>query len=333
MRKACIVGFGVIGTYHAKLLETLPFAELYAICDIDDEKLERAGVLYPSVKLFKDYKEMLKDESIDTVHICTPHFLHCEMAENALNADKNVLLEKPVCISINEFERIKKAEEKAKGILGIVFQNRANPCVQKLIEKLPEIGELIGVSGRVLWSRDEEYYKAAEWKGKWKTEGGGVLINQAIHTFDILGYITGGFTSVYGSISAKKLGDVIEVEDTVDAHLETVNGVEVMFYASNCYLMDTPVMVEVTGENATLRMADNNLYEIRNGMIEKIASDTKPADEKACYGVGHKGLIYKFYSYLETGKGEYIPLEDTENTMKALFGLYESARENKRVFI
>ena len=198
---------------------------------------------------------------------------------------------------------------------------------------MPDIGKILGVSGRVLWSRDEKYYSMDEWRGKWKTEGGGVMINQAIHTFDLLGYITGGFTSVYGSISTKKLGRIIEVEDTADAHLETAMEADAMFYASNCYSVTTPVMIEVTGENATLRIEDNNLYKIQNGKADLIESDIRADGDKSYWGMGHGAVLYNFYNYLETGNGEYITLESTENTMNALFSFYESAKKNERIKI
>lgn len=265
MKKSCIVGFGEIGLYHSKLFNELPFAELYAVCDIEEKKLKRVANLFPGVKCFRNYDDVLADVSIDVIHICTPHYLHCEMVEKALLVGKDVLLEKPVCISVDEFNRIKRAEKKSSNILGIILQNRCNPTARKMLAELPKIGKILGASGRVLWSRDEKYYSMDEWRGKWRTEGGGVMINQAIHTLDLLGCITGGFTSVYGSVSTKKLGHIIEVEDTADAHLETAIGADAMFYASNCYSVDTPVMIEVTGEHVTLRLEDNNLYKIQNG--------------------------------------------------------------------
>lgn len=333
MKKSCIVGFGEIGLYHSKLFNELPFAELYAVCDIEEKKLKRAANLFHGVKCFRNYDDVLEDVNIDVIHICTPHHLHCEMVEKALSAGKDVLLEKPVCINIDEFNRIKRAEEKSSNILGIILQNRINPTTRKMLAELTNIGKLLGVSGRVLWSRDEKYYNMDEWRGKWRTEGGGVMINQAIHTFDILGYITGGFTSVFGSISTKKLGNIIEVEDTADAHLETAMGADAIFYASNCYPVNTPVMIEITGEYATLRLEDNHLYKIQNGKAELIESDIKNESLKSYWGIGHKAVFYNFYKYLEVGEGAYTTLKDTENTMKTIFALYESAKRNERVEI
>ena len=113
------------------IFKNFPFAELYAICDMDDKRLENAAKAHPTAKLFKDYNDVLADVNIDVIHICTPHHLHCEMVEKALAAGKNVLLEKPVCISMDEFERMKKAEEKSSAVLGIVFQNRYNLTTKK----------------------------------------------------------------------------------------------------------------------------------------------------------------------------------------------------------
>ncbi len=334
MKKSCIVGYGAIGPFQAQIFKDLPNAKLYAICDNDPAKLEKAAKDFPDAKLYSDYDEALKDAEIEVIHVCTPHYLHLEMVEKALAAGKDVLLEKPVCISLDEFEKMKEAEAKSNNVLSVVFQNRTNPSTQRMLEEMPKIGKILGISARLLWHKDEAYYNSGEWRGKWATEGGGLLINQAIHTLDLLGYLAGGYTAVTGSISTKKLGHVIEVEDTADALMETVKGIDVIFSGSNCYPVDTPIQIEITGEKATLRFMGRTLYKIQDGKTEELVTDGEIGNKKKSYwGHGHRAVLYNFYQYLETGQGYCLKLGDTENTMKALFAFYKSAKINERVEI
>ncbi len=330
MKNGCIIGCGAIAPNHAAPLHER--GSLYGICDIDNERLN--NFKYKDVKKYNSFDDVLSDKNIDVIHICTPHFLHYEMIKKAVSAGKAVVSEKPVTRTYSEFrEIIKYAESDAK--ICVMLQNRTNPCIKRLYEiaKSGEFGKITGGAAYLAWSRTSEYYRHDSWRGKYATEGGGLLINQAIHLIDLCGYIFGGIKSVYGSTSAKTLGDVIEVEDTADAIFTANNGVRICFYATNSHSVGSPMQLEVQFENARVRWIDGRLFKISDAGYELLESDFSPKIGKSYWGCGHESVINSFYGFLETGKGSYINLADSKNAMETLFTFYESAKQNCEIKI
>lgn len=320
MKNVCIVGWGAIAPIHAYALKDCKNAHFYAVCDINPDKIAKCKKDFDVDVAYSDFDEMLKDETIDSVHICTPHYLHCEMIKKALAAGKKVVSEKPIAMTKEEFLSIYNED------FCVIIQNRYNPCIKKLKELVlsEKYGKIKSAKGILTWNRDEEYYKSSGWRGKFKTEGGGVLINQAVHTFDFLCYLSGGVSSVEAYSANYSLKGVIEVEDTVLAHLKLQNGANAIFLATNAYSTDSHPFVEIEFENACARYMDRILY-INGQQIEKDYTD-EPG--KACWGNGHAEQIMKFYDY-----NEYLVPKDIENTMLSLFAVYESANTGKEVII
>ncbi len=334
MKNACVVGYGAIGPIHVSAIKKCEYASLYGICDNNPEKLNLAKKECDCA-VFSDFNEMLKDENIDVVHICTPHYLHKDMAVAALRSGKDVVLEKPLTLNKEQLREL--CELKTDKKICAMLQNRTNQSVvtlKNIIDNDKSIGKLIGISAFLTWQRTPEYYNADEWRGKWKTEGGGLLINQAVHTLDLVDWLGGGIKSIKASISTKKLGDVIEVEDTADALLEMNNGAGGLFYASNAYTNSTPPRVELNFENVTFRYADERLYKITNDNVSIIEQDNNIPEGKQYWGCGHKKVINEFYKVLSGEKGSYITLEDAIHVMKVLFAFYESGKNNSnKIFI
>ena len=263
MLKAAIIGYGNIGPNHAKSFETAAYGELYAVCDIQKERADKAAKLY-GCKAMYDFDAVLADENVDVVHICTPHYLHKDMAVSALAAGKHVVLEKPLAMNRAELGELVEAEKKSDKKVCIMFQNRKNYAILKLKELVENeaYGKLISISGFMTWLRDEAYYKADAWRGKWETEGGGALINQSVHLLDMMRFVGGEIDSVKANISTKYLNDVIEVEDTADALFFYKSGIRGCFYATNAYGTTTPFQMVVECEKGRLRYSDNFLMEI-----------------------------------------------------------------------
>lgn len=333
MKNVCIVGFGAIGPIHAAAIKDLPDVNFYAICDIVSERADKCAKRY-HCKAFYDFDEMLCDDKIDVVHICTPHYLHKEMTLKALKSGKDVVLEKPVAMNPGELDEILAYLKTTDRRVGVMLQNRTNNSIcalKNIMETDPSIGKLLGVKGILTWKRDAAYYQADEWRGKWSTEGGGLLINQAVHTLDLLTYLAGKITSVRASISTKLLDDVIEVEDTADALLHFENGIRGCFYATNTYPVSSPPYVELIFENVVLRYSDNSLYKIyANKPIEIITSDDNNICGKAYWGSGHKTALYNYYQALKGNSNDYISIYDAENSARALFAIYESGKNNSK---
>ena len=308
MKNVCIVGFGAIGPVHARALENVENAAFYAVCEPNPERAAKAGV-----KIYDDFDKMLQDENIHSVHICTPHHLHFEMIKKALAAGKEVVCEKPVTMTESEFSQLLALENSEK--VCVVLQNRLNPCVEKLRELSGSLGRIITVKGLLTWLRSAEYYKKDEWRGKWATEGGGVLINQAVHTLDLMGYVCGDIKSVKAQMSNFSL-DEIEVEDTFSARL-LFDGFPGIFFATNAYGSSSAPQLEVVFEKGLARYIDSKLY-IND---ELVAEDSKPTIGKTVWGTGHALLLKNYYDC-----GEFFSPHDIKNTMRTMFSLYESAK-------
>lgn len=316
MKNACIVGYGAIGPIHAKALQEIENVRFYAVCDNNPDKIEKCQKDY-AVKAYLDFDEMLLDAEIDCVHICTPHYLHFEMIKKALKSGKSVVCEKPVTMTLAEYEELLALENSDK--VSVVLQNRFNPCAKKFKE-LAESGEMGGLKTAraiVTWDRDADYYNKDEWRGKWATEGGGVLINQAVHTLDYFSYILGGAKLVKAQMSNFTLDDVIEVEDTVSASIILKNGQKAVMFATNAYGQSKLPEFEAVFEKGIIKYENAALY-VDGRPVE---TDKMVSGEKAYWGIGHKELFKSYYE-----KGEYFSPLDIKDTMHTLFAMYESAK-------
>lgn len=311
--KAAIIGLGVIGKVHYDVLKRQG-EDIVALCDIDAAKLNG----YDNVKKYFDYKKMLDEEQIDVVHICTPHYLHADMTIYALERNVNVLCEKPLCIRKEDVARIIDAENKSKAMLGVCLQNRFNKSSQ-FVKRYFQNKKVDFAFGNVLWHRDKEYYASGEWRGKKETEGGGVLINQAIHTLDLMQWICGEPTSVLANTYNYSLKDVIEVEDTAVALFKGDTDFE--FFATNTAKTDLPVEIRfIAGGDIVTLYPDKVLI---NGDVADIENEIE-WNGKRSYGNGHEKLIGHFYDCV--AKKEKFPIDGSEaaKCVKEVLSAYES---------
>ena len=324
MLNACIVGLGSISGNHANAIIKSGLGRIYAVCDCMKERADKAAELYHAKAVY-DYSEVLSDESIDVVHICTPHYLHADMAIKALQAGKHIVLEKPLAIHFEELERLEKAYQASDKKACIMFQNRTNRCsvaMKKLIEEDKSLGKMLGISGFLLWCRDSEYYNSEPWRGTKAYEGGGVLINQAIHTLDLINWMSGGIKAVKCSMS-NKWGEVSEVEDTVDALFEMNNGCRGVFYATNAFCTDISVKIEAVFENATLRYCDSQLFRIEKETT-LIETNFTEVCGKRCWGSGHQPVIRDFYDAVLHNTDNYIDLTSGLHTARVVLSMYQN---------
>lgn len=328
MLNACVVGYGAVGPVHANALSRLTNAEVYAVSDINFNRSKSCADKY-GCRIYSDFDEMLTDENIDVVHICTPHYLHKEMTLKALKARKHVVLEKPVSININDVDEIMKYVNsvECKNKVCVMLQNRRNKCVEKLkliISEPNTIGKLKGIIGNLSWNRDETYYNQDSWRGKWKTEGGGLLINQAVHLIDLMLYFGGEIKDVKASAMHWEISN-IEVEDNAKALFYFKNGAKGIFNATNCYITDEPYNLELLYENAHFRYADGMLCRIFEDTIKVLEKDDKVKVGKGYWGTGHIIMIDEFYRNLSNESGIYTDINEAYNTMKCLFDMYKQS--------
>lgn len=336
--KVGIVGCGNIFPMHAYPVSGLENAEIVAVCDVKEDRAKAKAALF-NCKYYLDYKEMIEKEEIDVVHICTPHYMHAPIAIYAAKAGKHVLTEKPMSIALEDAEAMIKAAKDNGVTLGVIFQNRYNHGSQ-LIKKTLESGELGKIKAgklSVTWDRSDEYYSKSDWKGTWEKEGGGVIIDQAIHTMDLMRWLVDSEIEYVDANISNRAHDIIEVEDAAEGVIKYKNGVVTGFYAVNYYTYDAPVEIELHCENGKAKMVGNTATIIFNDGRELIAGPNP--NETFDYGNGHKGYwgvshvkqIGNFYQSLESGGQPDITGEEAIKTQKMICAIYESGKSKKRV--
>ncbi len=321
MKNVCIVGYGAIAPVHAKVLQQLPSANFYAVCDNDPSAISRCQDEY-SVAGYRDFTQALQDPKIDVMHICTPHHLHFPMIQAAVKFGKAVVAEKPVTRTAQEFSYLSAMEGSEK--ICVIIQNRYNQCVQLLKQMVDrgELGTVLGIKGCMTWHKDPQYYLRTDWKGKWATEGGSCLINQALHTLDLMVYLGGNVRQVQGSIHNYSLQGIIETEDTVEANLQFASGARGLLYATNAHCVNAPVEIEVTGTNGTA------LYDGHKLIVnhQEIANDNAIAPGQDYWGGGHYFQLRDYYE-----NNHFFTPADIASTMDTLFGVYASATNGSSV--
>lgn len=198
MVRLAVVGTGGMGMGHIKCILEVPQAELVAVCDVNPESARRVGELH-KVPWYTDHRALLDKEKVDGVHVCTPHPAHPEPTIDALSRGVHVLCEKPLAATIEDAERMVQAARRGKAILAVMYQQRTSARNRKVREILSSgaLGELVRISLVAAGFRTQAYYGSAPWRGTWKDEGGGVVINQSPHALDLFQWFVGMPEQVY----------------------------------------------------------------------------------------------------------------------------------------
>jgi predicted dehydrogenase len=326
---AAIVGAGAIHGCHAEALRQLPQARLKAMVDIDPLNGQRLATAYGCC-FYQDYREMLLDDEIEVVHICTPHYLHKPMILDALAAGKHVFSEKPVGLNGGEAEEIATAASRAPGLLGVCYQNRLNPTSLRIHQLLAggTLGKMLSIKAVLTWARSAAYYRESPWRGRFATEGGSLLINQAIHTLDLMQWFGGGVQRLKGVVDSGELAAVTEAEDSAMATLHFNNGARGLFYASNCHTLDSPLLLEIHCERGSLQLCDNALWHIHDEERQWLVSDASPdGSAKNYWGRGHQQAIQQFYQALTAPEGaEYTDIREAKKSLSIVEALYRSSQ-------
>lgn len=325
--RIAIVGCGNVSKMHFEAAFENEKSELVACCDIVPGKAEAMSQLY-GIKSFTDFDKMLAENDFDVLHICTPHYLHTPMAIAAMNKGKHVFCEKPLAIHYEDAVRMCECAKKNNVYLAACFQNRYNLSSKYLKDLVTseKLGKIVAVKGNVTWDRDEEYY-SDDWHGTLEKEGGGVIINQCIHTLDLIQWLVGSdVVSVDGSISQKRLKGKVETEDTADALIRFANGVEALFYGTLCYKSNSSVFLEILFENGKAVMYDDLVITDEKGNREVIALK-KSTDAKNYWGTSHKIIIDDFYDCIINKKEFLVNGNSGSVAVRIVDGLYKSARE------
>lgn len=338
--KVGIVGCGNIFLMHAQSLMNTPGVELAAVCDIRRQRARLSAKRY-HCRPYLDYQEMLKKEELDSVHILTPHYLHPPMAIAALSQKINVLTEKPISINPADAKRMIQASKKNKVKLGVVSQNRYNPG-STLVKKnilAGRIGRIKAAKLILTYYKPVSYYKKSDWRGRLKLEGGGVLIDQAIHFIDVLRWLIDDAAEYVEANIAWRKHRFIEVEDLAEGLIKFKKGTYVCFYLMNFYSYDADPEIEMDCANARVKIVKDSA---RIGFYDTGRSiEAKPKPEEYIdYGKGRKDYwgychwiqIKEFYKALREGRQPEVSPEEALKTQQIIWNIYKSARLGRRIY-
>lgn len=325
MIRTSIVGLGDISSVHLQAIKSLPGACLTAACDIDPEKKK---LLKDDVHFYTDMDRMLAEEKPDCVHICLPHYLHYPAALKAAQAGVNIFAEKPLAMDMDEARKYMKLEEAYGVKICISLQNRVNPttiCLKQMLDS-GDYGAVTGMRGVVTWYRNREYFEVKPWRGSMKLAGGGCMMNQSVHTLDLMQYLAGSpISQIHGNVG-QILDYGIEVEDTAVARIQFENGAAGLFMASIGNFDNQAVILDVRTEKAEFSIREGCLFQRLKGEEKLLASDEPPKGVKFYYGSGHGKLIRDFYSLLDTGEGALISPREAAASICMIESIVKSSR-------
>lgn len=333
-----IIGCGSIFLMHAVPISELEITELVAVCDNKEDRAKKAAETF-KCNYYLDYKEMIDKENLDYIHICLPHYLHAPVTIYAANKGVNVITEKPMALNVDEAKEMIEACKKNNVTLGVIFQNRYNPGAIFIKKSLEDglLGKIHGVKMQVTWDRSDEYYSQSDWKGTWDKEGGGVVIDQAIHTLDLMNWFIGEKIDFISANIANRLHEKIEVEDSAEGIIRYKNGIVASFFTINYHSENSPVEIEMHCEKGHVKYVDGHATITYNDG-RKFIVDNDPNETfnygggKSYWGVSHVKQIKDHYLRVSRGEKPQITGEEALIPQKIVNAIYDSGKQNKRIF-
>lgn len=297
--KVGVIGCGRISVMHLESIKSIAEIQLVAVCDVKRERAEATAKKYGG-KVYTDYQEMIALENLDAVHLCLPHYIHSLVACYAFEHGINVLTEKPMDIDYESAERAVRLAKEKDVLFGVIMQCRYNNSV-KLVKdavRSGRLGKIISARSILTWKRDDEYYAASDWKGTWDKEGGGVIIDQAIHSIDLVHWIIDSEIEKVDCSMANRGHNIVKVEDSAEGLITYQNGVKYAFYAMNNYGVDEPIEIKLFCEKGKAVFGYDDAYIYYNdGKIEEAHQDMYLDIDgvKDYWGFQHFRQIRQFY--------------------------------------
>jgi predicted dehydrogenase len=337
-----IVGAGVIAEYHAGAIARTPGARLVAVCRNDEARAAEAEARF-GVPCETSYAALLARPDVEVVCICTPSGLHCEQTMAAALAGKHVLVEKPMALTLAEADAMIRTCQKEKVLLGVALQRRTDPAFAAAQTAVARgaLGRLVLGCVTVPYLRTGEYYQSADWRGTWRLDGGGALMNQSIHLLDLLLWLMGDAVEVQAEMAT--LAHAIEVEDCVSAAMRFASGALGSVTATTAAAPGYPHRVEVYGDQGSLHIAgdkivrwESKMFPSYPGVLVTPASEVRPGAGSGPRGIdleGHRRLIADFVSALREKRQTAIAGIEGRRSLALVLAVYDAARSGRAVRI
>ncbi len=338
-----VLGLG-IGMAHADAAYAYDRSDLVAVCDIDEKRLAKAQKKYAGVTAYTDFEELLKDSRVDVISVCLPSAMHADFAVRAMEAGKHVLVEKPLDITPERAQLIEDARLRTGKICGVVHQNRFNVNMYPIREAVVSgrLGKLILGTFAVKWYRDQRYYDNGGWRGTWEMDGGGSLMNQAVHTVDLMQWLMGDVESVTSHMDI--YNHDIKTEDTTASLIKFKSGAVATFVSTTCAYpgISTEICLYGTGGSVEADADCLKTWKMKDAEDEDAEEATMLArygggnlavlPEDAARRFGHDHVVCDMIDAVLDGCNPQVMPADAIKAVKIVCAVYESAKTGKPVY-
>jgi predicted dehydrogenase len=336
-----IIGCGMIAGFHAKAINAAG-GKLVACFDLFPQSAQRLADANSGCKPYVDLKEFLSDKSIDIVTIGAPSGAHLDPAVAAAEAGKHVIVEKPLEITLERCDKIITACDKNKVKLATVFHSRFHDSSQKIKSAIESgrFGRLTLCDAIVKWYRTQQYYDSGKWRGTWELDGGGALMNQAIHTIDLLLWLTGRALEVTAHTAL--LGhENIEVEDTATATIKFENGAIGTIVGTTAAFPGYLKRIEISGTKGTAILEEEDIIKwdfdeskpedekIKEEMLNRKSSGGGASDPSAIDFSGHAKLFANMIKAIETDSKPLVDGIEGRKSVELILSIYKAAKTQK----
>ena len=332
-----LIGGGNITETHARAARAIPGVQVSAIHGSNAEKLARLAREYGGTP-YQDFEAFLKHRPMDLVIIGSPSGLHAAQGIAAARRGLHVLTEKPIEISAARADTLIEAAKQSKVQLGVIFQDRMKPHIRQLKNWVDQglLGKVLFVDARVKWYRPPEYYANSRWRGTLALDGGGALINQGVHTVDLLLWLLGDVARVQARTATQL--HKIEAEDTAVAILEFDGGALGIFHATTAAYPGYPRRVEISGSEGTVILEHDRIIaaDLRNNPAAATESAALDRNQSASSAVvsdfrGHQAVLEDFLHAIQHNRAPACDGLAGRRSIALIESIYRAAKTPDRV--
>lgn len=335
--KIGIVGCGTIASIHAQAIQESEKLELISVFSRSEQKASSVGAKF-NVHWQTNWDLFIADPELDAVSICTPSGNHLDYGEMAAQAGKHVIVEKPIEVTMDRAKRLIKVCEENNVALAVIYQSRFTPEIMNLKKKLDErvIGELFVGDAQIKWFRSQEYYDSGAWRGTLALDGGGVLINQAIHTIDLLQWLMGDVESIYG-VTATMTHKRLEGEDNAMAIVKYKSGAIGVIQGSTSTQPALPRSIALHGTDGTVSLVGDDVKVLMKEEQEIDNQDKKSTASGASSPLAgfsvdpHRFQLEAIADAIDHGQEPPVSGRESLKSLAIVLAIYKSSELNAPV--
>ena len=340
-----LVGAGMIGGVHARALaELADVAQLVAVVDSDPAKAQALAGRYGAAA-HTDLAAVLRRDDVDAVSVCTPSGLHADGAVAALDAGKHVVVEKPLDVSLAAADRILDAEKRSGRTVAVISQHRFDKSSEKVLAavRAGHLGTVTSAIASHAWWRGQTYYDSGDWRGTWALDGGGAVMNQTVHTINLMTTIVGTPVEVF-AYTACLAHERIEVEDTAVAVVTFASGALGVIHATTAAYPGLDASLRVFGSKGSAVISNDELtflflndWESTEIAMSEMTGLNQVTDEYALepadlpLGRAHRRQLADFVDAVATGRPPRVGTAEARTSLSVILAMYESAATGRAV--